>query len=139
MRIVTMSAAVVLLSGLGAATSSAVVPLGCDLNNDSYIDASEAKKCDEQRFEQITNGQKGFGPEEFGKAFPDVQNSGELFKQVDQNNDGEVSQQEWASWHEQSFATATAKSGSKMPSPDYQKWVEGVYTRPTQAAGQSTQ
>jgi hypothetical protein len=113
--------------------------LGCDLDKNSYISGSEAKSCTEQRFEQISNGQKGFGPEEFGKALPGAQNSGDLFKQVDQNHDGQISRTEWTEWREQDFTTATAKSGSQMPAADYQKWTEGAYTRPTPMAGQHTQ
>ena len=70
---------------------------------------------------------------------PEIQNRGELFKQLDQDKNGQVSRQEWANWHEQAFATATAKSGSQMPAADYQKWSEEAYTRPTPMAGQSNQ
>ena len=139
MRIMTISAAVALLSALGATTGAAVAPMACDLDNNSYIDASEAKKCTEQRFEQVTNGQKGFGEEQFGQAFPQVQNRGALFKQLDQDKDGQISRQEWADWHGQAFATATAKSGSQMPAADYQKWSDEAYTRPTPLAEQSSQ
>ena len=138
MRIVRTAAAAVLLSGLGAATGGAVVPLGCDLDKDNYINGSEARRCTEQRFEQISSGQKGFGPEQLGKALPDVQNPGALFKEIDQDGDGQISRQEWSEWQEQSFSTATAKSGSLMPAANYQKWVEGAYTRPT-TTGQNSQ
>ena len=108
-------------------------------DNNHYITANEASSCTEQRFEQIRAGQEGLGPQQFGKALPAVQNPGELFKEVDQDHDGKISRQEWSQWQQQGFATATAKSGSQMPAADYQKWVEGAYTRPIHPAGQNTQ
>jgi hypothetical protein len=139
MRIASVSAAVVVLSALGAMPGGAVVPLGCDLNKDNYIDAREARKCTERRFEQISNGRNGLGPEQFGKALPNAENPSELFKQVDQNHDGVISRDEWTSWRQQGFVTATAKSSGRLPAADYHRWVDGAYTRPTHTAGQNSQ
>jgi hypothetical protein len=132
MRILTMSAAALLLSALGATTASAVVPTACDDDHNGYVSGSEAKSCTEQRFQEIVAGQKGLGPEQFSKAFPNAQNASQLFKEADQNGDGQISREEWSQWQEQSFATATAKSGNQMPVPDYQKWAGGTWTRPVQ-------
>jgi hypothetical protein len=139
MRILRTSAAVLLLSGLGATTAGAVVPMACDTDKNGYISGSEAKNCTEQQFQKVVAGQQGLGPEQFSKAFPNVQNPGEAFKQIDKNGDGQISREEWSEWQEQSFATATAKSGSQMPTAEYQKWTQGTWTRPFQAAGQTNQ
>jgi len=140
MRIVTTSVLAVLLSGWGATTGNAIAPLSCDLDKDGYIGGNEAKGCTEQRFEQISAGQQSFGPEQFSKALPNVQNANDLFKQADQNGDGQISREEWSTWEEQGFAAATAKSGSMMPVADYQdmKWIE-PWARPAAAAGKNTQ
>jgi hypothetical protein len=58
---------------------------------------------------------------------------GMVFAEVDGNSDGEVTREEWLSWHEQRFTAATQSGESGMPIADYQSmdWASSKgYVRP---------
>jgi EF hand domain-containing protein len=138
MKILMTSAAVALLSGLGVGVASAVVPMACDTDGDSFISAEEARTCTEQRFEEVGAEEEGLTQQQFGEAFPEAD-----FTQVDQDGDGKISRDEWMKWHEQGFTAATEASEGRMPAVDYEsmEWVKGTYVRqmPTDKAGQNKQ
>jgi hypothetical protein len=116
--------AVALLSGAGISAVNAVVPMACDTDGDSYIDATEASTCTEQRFEEISAGQQNITPERFSKAFPEAENPEQLFGEADQDGDGKISLAEWRNWHEQGFTAATEASQGRMPTADYESMLQ---------------
>lgn len=130
MRILTLAVAIVLLSGLGATTGMAMAPVACDTDHNHYVTAREARSCSERLFDEIRSGQPAIGPAAFRKAPPQAKNPDALFKEVDQNGDGQISRQEWIDWRQRDFTDATAKSSGMLPAADYQNWSEGAYARP---------
>jgi hypothetical protein len=138
-RMLTLAAAIVLLSGLGATTCMAMAPMSCDTDHNHYVTTREAMSCSERLFDQIRVGQPGIGPEAFRKALPQAKDPDALFKEVDQNGDGQISRQEWIDWRQRDFTDATAKSSGMLPAVDYQNWSEGAYARPIHPADAETQ
>jgi hypothetical protein len=106
----------------------------CDTNVDSYISAEEARTCAEQHYGAAGGGQATMTREQFGTVFPGADNAPELFKQVDEDGDGQITLAEWVKWHEQGFTAATKASEGRMPAADYESmdWDKGAYVRPSQ-------
>jgi hypothetical protein len=134
MRLSTLAAAAVLLSGLGVTTGMAMAPMSCDTDHNHYVTAREARSCSERLFDQIRAGQPAIGSGAFHKALPQARDPEALFKEVDQNGDGQISRQEWIEWRQRDFTDATAKSSGMLPAADYQNWSEGAYARPIHPA-----
>jgi hypothetical protein len=110
------------------------LPASCDTDVDSYISAEEARTCAEQHYGAVGGGQTNMTREQFGTAFPGADNPPELFEQVDEDGDGQVTLAEWMKWHEQGFTAATKASEGRMPAADYEAmdWEKGAYVRPPQ-------
>jgi hypothetical protein len=144
------AAPLAILSGLGIAAADAplstaaeknpeaeagrqFLAASCDADSDSYISAEEARTCAEQHFGGAGGGQEAMREEQFGAAFPGAGNTRELFGQVDEDGDGQVSRAEWMNWQEQGFSAATEASEGRMPAAEYEtmEWVEEAYVRPT--------
>jgi hypothetical protein len=127
MRTLSTALAVALLSGAGVAAAQQL-QLACDANDDGCVDAKESRVCMDQRFDEIAAGEVLTEEVLTEKA---VGETGPVFAEVDENGDGKVSREEWASWNEKSFTTATEASQGMMPTADYESMIqEQGYVRP---------
>jgi hypothetical protein len=123
------------LSGPAAAQQ---LQYACDENGDGFVDASESRICTEREFDELAAGEEALTEEGLSAAGAE----GRTFSEVDQNADGEVSREEWTSWHEQRFTAATQTGQSGIPAADYEgmEWANESYARPTpEEAGQNQQ
>ena len=123
------------LSGPAAAQQ---LQYACDENGDGFVDASESRTCTERQFDELAAGEKVLTEERLSAIGQGEQ--GRTFSEVDENADGEVSREEWASWHEQRFTAATQTGESGIPAADYEsmEWASESYARPTpEDAGQN--
>ena len=139
MRILILAVATLLLSGPGATPCLAIAAGSCDTDHDHYVSTREARRCSERLFDEIRGGQPGIGLQAFREALPQAKDPDALFKEADQNGDGQISRQEWIDWRERDFTNATAKSSGMLPVADYQNWSEGAYARPLHPADAKTQ
>jgi EF hand len=153
MKIREISTALLLISGLTVALTMEAGPVGaqesqattnpeaaagrefykatgCDADSDGYIDAKEATQCGEQAYGELSGGETSLTQEQFVQTFAGAENPEGLFGQVDKDGDGQISQDEWTSWHEQGFAAATEASEGRMPAPEFETG-DWAYVRPT--------
>jgi hypothetical protein len=141
LSVVGAALAVALGAGAGLSGPAAAQQLqyACDENGDGVVDVSESRMCTERRFDELAAGEEML-TEEGLSASGSAQ--GRTFSEVDTNADGEVSREEWTSWHEQRFSAATQAGESGMPVADYERmdWTSETYTRPSpEEAGQNQQ
>jgi EF hand len=134
-----------LAMGLGAACLSGPaaaqqLQYACDEDGDGYIDASESRACMERTFDELAAGEEALTEQLLSETSQGER--GLIFAEADENQDGEISREEWTRWHEQRFAAATQASESGMPTADYDRmeWTQEGYVRPTpEEAGQKQQ
>jgi hypothetical protein len=127
MRTLSTALAVALLSGAGTAAAQQL-QLACDENTDGFVDAKEARLCMDRKFDEIAAGEALTEEVLTAKAGGE---RGPVFAEVDENGDGKISREEWASWHEKSFTAATEASQGMMPTADYESMIqEQGYVRP---------
>jgi EF hand len=100
---------------------------GCDADRDGYIDAEEAAQCGEQAYGELSGGETSLTQEQFRQTFAGAENPEGLF---DEDGDGQISPDEWTSWHEQGFAAATEASEGRMSAPEFETG-DSAYVRPT--------
>lgn len=112
----------------------------CDANADALIDTGESRMCTAQEFDELAAGEDVLTEERLSGMRQGQQ--GRTFSVVDENGDGEISREEWTTWHEQRFTAAIGTGESGMPVADYEsmEWASESYARPTpEEAGQSQQ
>ena len=118
--------ALALLGGMGlaiAALPASAQQMVCDSNADGMVDATEATACAAQRFDEAAVGQEEMTQEQFGAAHPETPGGGaDQFGQMDADDSGSISREEWMNWREQRFGEATQGTGGQMPAADYDIW-----------------
>ena len=136
--------ALVLALGTGAVLSGTAaaqqLQYACDQNADRFIDASESRACMERAFDELAAGEEALTEQQLSETSQGER--GLVFAEADEDQNGEISREEWTRWHEQRFTAATQTSESGMPTADYERmqWVQESYVRPTpEEAGQSQQ
>ncbi len=107
--------------GLNAAAVAQQLQYACDANDDGFVDAQEAQLCTDREFDQIAGGKQAL-TEELLKAKAESSKGMPAFDQADQNGDGQISRQEWASFSGDRFAGATEASGGRMSAGEYSAW-----------------
>jgi len=116
------STTLALALGLGMWPSSSAVAqqiqFACDENEDSFVDATESKLCTDAEFDEIAEGEEVLTEEQLlaGKG------PSPTFSDIDEDGDGQVSRDEWASFSDRRFAGATEASGGRMSAEDYEGW-----------------
>jgi hypothetical protein len=124
--------------GMGGPAAAQQLQYACDENGDGFVDANESRTCTEREFDELAAGEEVLTEERLSATGQGEQ--GRTFSEVDENADGEVSREEWASWHEQRFTAATQTGESGIPAADYEsmEWASESYARPTpEDAGQN--
>jgi hypothetical protein len=96
--------------GLNAPAGAQQLQYACDANDDGSVDAQEAQLCTDREFDEIARGEQVLRK---GTA---------AFDEADQNGDGQISRQEWASFSGERFAGATEASGGRMSADEYSAW-----------------
>jgi hypothetical protein len=89
----------------------------CDQDGDAFVDASESRLCADAQFDKLAAGQ-ALTAEQLGSIGQQRIPPSE----VDQNDDGEISREEWIGYIDGRFTRAAAASGGKMSLEDYAKW-----------------
>jgi hypothetical protein len=91
------------------------------------VDAKKSGLGTDRRFDEFAAGETVLTDEQLSGQ------QGMVFAEVDGNSDGEVTREEWLSWHEQRFTAATQSGETGMPIADYQSmdWASSKgYVRP---------
>jgi hypothetical protein len=107
--------------GLNAPAVAQQLQYACDANDDGFVDAQEAQLCTDREFDEIARGEQVL-TEELLKAKAEGSKGMPAFDQADQNGDGQISRQEWASFSGERFAGATEASGGRMSGDEYSAW-----------------
>jgi hypothetical protein len=131
MNMTNASTAMALILGLGLGVASLPAaatqhmleekPMVCDLDDDGMVTAAEANTCAEEEFGEFTADEDYLTEEQFGTMYQGTGEPGDVFVEIDQDGDGEISRQEWVSWREQGFAEA-AEGSDEMPTSDFDEW-----------------
>jgi hypothetical protein len=114
---------IVMALGVGVYVSGPVaaqqLQYACDEDGDGFVNATESDMCTDQQFDKVAVddaltaeqlgaiGQQGIPPSE-----------------VDENDDGQISREEWAGYVEARFAKSTEATEGKMSIEDYTRWRE---------------
>jgi hypothetical protein len=116
---------------LGGPAAAQQLQYACDENSDGFIDASESRSCTEGAFEELAAGEAVLTEEQLSGMSQGER--GLIFAEADENQNGEISRDEWTRWHEQRFTAATQANESGMPTVDYERmeWLQEGYVRPT--------
>jgi hypothetical protein len=108
--------------GLGVYPSGSEVaqPIqcACDENDDGVVDADESKLCTDADFDAIVEGEEVLTEEQLFAA----KGPSPTVSDIDENGDGQVSRDEWASISDRRFAGATEASGGRMSAEDDAGW-----------------
>jgi hypothetical protein len=141
-RVVPMALAVALGTGayLSGPAGAQQLQYACDENSDRFVDASESRSCTEREFDELAAGEEVLTEEQLGAMSQGER--GMTFSEVDENGDGEISREEWTTWHQQRFTAAIQTGESGIPVADYEsrQWLTEGYARPMpEAAGQNQQ
>jgi hypothetical protein len=133
LSVATLALAVALGTGawLSGPAAAQQLQYACDENGDGFVDASESRMCTERQFDALAAGEEVLSEEGMDAVGEGA--GGRTFSEVDANADGEVSRDEWTSWHEQRFTAATQTGESGIPAADYEsmEWASEGYKRPT--------
>jgi EF hand len=114
--------------GLNVPAVAQQLQYACDANDDGFVDAQEAQLCTDREFDEIAGGEQAL-TEELLKAKAES-SKGMAFDEADQNGDGQISREEWASFSGERFAGATEASGGRMSADEYSAWRdEGMQGR----------
>lgn len=131
MKTATASTALALLLGLGLGVAPPAgaeqhmpeqKPMVCDTNDDGVVSAAEANVCAEEEFGQITADEEYLTEEQFGTMYEGTGEPADVFARIDQDEDGEITRDEWIGWREEGFAEATEGTG-EMPTQEYEDWL----------------
>jgi hypothetical protein len=96
-------------------------PAFCDNDGNGYISVTEAENCAERGYtDWIDDGEQAMSEEQFVVVFPEAADAQAIFVAADTDGDGQVTQEEWMSWHQQSFADRS--QGDEVPVEDYEVW-----------------
>lgn len=134
--------ALVLGFGLAAASGPAAAqdedvfanPAVCDTDGNGMVSATEAHACAERGWTGWTE-EDAMTEEQFGEAWSG-ENASDVFAELDADGDGDLTSEEWMSWHEEQFASRSAASGGEMSTDDFGTYFGnqdfGVSTDPNQ-------
>ena len=114
---------IVMALGVGVYLSGSVaaqqLQYACDDDGDGFVNATESDMCTDRQFDKLALddaltaeqlgaiGQQGIPPSE-----------------VDENDDGQISREEWAGYVEARFTKSTEATEGKMSIEDYTRWRE---------------
>ena len=126
------SSAVAIMSALSFVTASAQAqqppaPAACDTDKDGFIDERDFKLCAEQDFRNLVGGRNNLTLETYGN----VDQSSEprpSFTDLDINQDGKITLEEFGSFYGERFKGAASMSGGRMSTDEYASWREGGVT-----------
>jgi hypothetical protein len=123
MKVLLGSTLLALAFGLGLNGPAVAQQLqyACDTNDDDFVDAQEVELCTHREFDEIARGEQVL-TEELLKAKAEGSKGMPAFDEADQNGDGQISRQEWASFSGERFAGATEASGGRMSAEEYSAW-----------------
>ena len=91
----------------------------CDKDGDGFVNAMELDMCTDQQFDKLAVDD-ALAAEQLGA----IGQQGIPFSEVDENDDGQISREEWAGYVEARFTDATEASEGKMSIEDYTQWRE---------------
>jgi hypothetical protein len=105
---------------LGGSVGAQQLQYACDdENGDGFVDATESDMCTNREFDKLAVD-KALTAEQLGALGQQRQ----PLSEVDGNDDGEISREEWIGYVEEQFARATEGTGGRMSIDDYTKWRE---------------
>jgi hypothetical protein len=107
--------------GLNGPAVAQQLQSACDANDDGFGSSQEAQLCTHREFDEIARGEQVL-TEELLKAKAENSKGTPAFDEADQNGDGQISRQEWASSAGERFAPATEASGGRMSAEEYSAW-----------------
>lgn len=144
MRTLMGSTALALVVGFGLAAASGPAaaqdedvfanPSVCDADNNGKLSQTEASDCAERGWTSWTE-EDSITEEQFDEAWSG-ENSSVVFAEVDADGDGNISSDEWMTWHEEQFAASAEATGGEMPTEAFSEWFGnqdfGISTDPNQ-------
>ena len=95
-------------------------PAFCDDDGNGWISATEAENCAERGYTEFRGDEEYMTREQFGTAFPEATDAESIYNAADANGDGQVTEEEWRQWHQQSFTERS--QGEDMSVEDYETW-----------------
>jgi hypothetical protein len=104
--------AMALLAALGVALSATQVTAqegSCDVDRDGYVSAGEAAACAERDYSVMRDDQEEITRERFEQAFAATENVDDMWAEADADQDGQLSQVEWADWSARRFRSASPR------------------------------
>jgi hypothetical protein len=114
---------IVMALGVGVYLSGSVgaqqLQYACDETGDGFVDATEFDMCTDREFDQLAVD-KALTAEQLGS----IGQQGVPPSEVDENDDGQISREEWTGYVKGRFASASEASDGKMSIADYTKWRE---------------
>jgi hypothetical protein len=142
MRTLMGSTALALVVGFGLAAASGPAaaqdedvfanPEVCDADGNGNLSEMEASDCAERGWATWTE-EDAMTQEEFSEAWSG-ENSSEVFAEIDDDGDGNLTSDEWRAWHEEEFAFRSEESGGEMATEDFGAWYSnpefGISTDP---------
>jgi hypothetical protein len=129
MRTLMGSTALALVVGFGLAVASGPAaadedvfadPTLCDADADAMLSETEASDCAERGWTRWTD-EDTMTEEEFGAAWSG-ENASEVFAEIDADGDGNLSSEEWMTWHQEQFAASAEETGGEMPTEAFSQW-----------------
>lgn len=89
--------------------------------DDEFVTSEQARSDAERQFDELGRGEEYLTQEHMGTAFPEAEGE-DLFAQIDEDGDGQISREEWINWREGGFAEATQGTEGRMSAQEYETW-----------------
>ena len=91
----------------------------CDQDDNGYVSADEARACAERDWSALVGDEESMSRERFDETFADADNLEEMWAAADADQDGVITNQEWADWRDQRFNEASQDADQGMPVDAY--------------------
>ena len=118
---------ILLAAGTSGQAQQAPSPAACDADKDGFIDDRDFRACIEQDFRNLASGRDALTLDSYGS----VDHGSEprpSFTDLDINQDGKVSFEEFAIYYGERFKGAAAVNGGRMTADEYASWRQGGVT-----------